>query len=381
MEAMQHFKMFFDFFCHHRVDANGGPNPFKINTFKQRLCILKMILILIMCLLSAAYAVSFADLFIPNHSCVNRLVNWMFLCTSLAACFVVTWEKLAVGREDVHLWNTFNEIEIQITDIADKRVLQKILTKYNRLYSVLCCILLTVECSIVLLISADSKNTKTSTIGFIILFQIMSVVDIYRQLQMTMYIRILTSYLRILKLGIKQSCILIHKLGNHGLCIGNMDVELRKACSCYFLCMKAFLQIQNQFSWGLFMICLKFSIVLWNETYWIVFRAFMETSFKTYCLHVIPYFIVFLYFTWSCEWLYAEVNFSQPLYTTDLQNAPKATRLRITHLQLLLDYNVFFFHTFGVCRVCYKLVVQYIISGITRVSFIAEILVDYSRDN
>ncbi|XP_053667274.1 uncharacterized protein LOC128716379 [Anopheles marshallii] len=376
MEAEQYFRSFFNFYRHHRIDPADKKNPFKLNPYRHKLYIVKSILTLLVCLLLGLCGKSFEDNFIPNEHCISRMINWFCLGSTLITAFVVAWESLASCKEDVQIWNTFHTIEAALN--VCNRNSRSIFSKSQRLYKVIFYTLIVLLCVIVVILLIQCRQMERALIDFIIIFELLSTVDMQRILHLLLYIRILTCYLYKLKQDIRIAVLTI----NTGVAATNHEREaldrLKKCCTCYFLCMKAFEQIHDQFSWGLFMVCLKFNMIVWNEIYWTVYRAIMETSFELFCLNVVPYHFVFMSLTWACESLYAEINvLSQLLYTVDMNKASNSIKIRVTQLMLLLDYKVFSFYTFGICRVSYRLIVQYVISGVTKVSFIAQIMKDF----
>ncbi|XP_035914967.1 uncharacterized protein LOC118513393 [Anopheles stephensi] len=379
MEAEKYFRTFFNFYRQHRIDLTEKKNPFKINPLRHKLFVLMSVLTLLTCFLLGVYGKSFEESLIPNRSCINRMINWFCLSSTLTTAFIVAWENVATSKEDVKIWNTFHAIETTIGLCA--RNSRNVLYKSQRVYKGIFYTIIVLFCAIGVILLLEYREMDRALVEFIIVFELLSTVDIQRMLHILLYIRILTCYLSKIKDDLKIAVLSINEAAAGSIHERETQHQLKRCSTCYFLCMKAFHQIQDQFSWGLFMVCLKFSIILWNEIYWTVYRAIMETSFELFCLNVVPYHFMFMSFTWSCESLYAEVkSLSQLLYTIDLNKASSSHKIRITQLMLLLDYKVFFFYTFGVCRVSYKLVVQYAISGATKVSFIAQIMQDFYTD-
>uniref|UniRef100_A0A182NYZ9 Gustatory receptor n=1 Tax=Anopheles dirus TaxID=7168 RepID=A0A182NYZ9_9DIPT len=380
MEAAQCFKSFFDFFCHHRIIQEAETDPFKQNSKRHKLFIVKSVLILVACILLGIYGKSFEDAFIPNRSCINRMINWVCLGAMLMTCFIVAWETMVASREDVKIWNTFETIENALR-LCNQNP-DETLRKYQRVYKIIFFTYFALLCLIGAILVIEFKDMDGPLVDFIVIFELLSIVDVNRVLQIVMYVRILTCYIHHLKEAVRNAVLSV-SMGNDpdGPNLEPIQTQLRKSSACYFLCIKAFRLIQDQFAWGLFVVCLKFSIILWNEIYWTVYRAIMETSYELYCLNVVPYHFVYFSFTWSCECLTAEITWlSQLLYELDLNKASTYIKMRITQLMLLLEYKVFFFHTFGVCRVSYHLIVQYAISGATKVSFIAQLMIDFYNE-
>uniref|UniRef100_A0A182WQI8 Gustatory receptor n=1 Tax=Anopheles minimus TaxID=112268 RepID=A0A182WQI8_9DIPT len=379
MEAVQYFRSFYNFYRHHRIDPADKTNPFKLNPHRHKLFIVKSILILVGCSLVGLYGKSFEENFIPNRGCINRMINWCCLISTLITAFIVEWESLASCKEDVQIWNTFHAIETALN--VCNRNSRIIFSKSQRLYKVIFYTLISLLCVMAAILLLEYRQMEKALVDFIIIFELLSTVDLHRMLHMLLYIHILTSYLNKLKEDIRLAVLTINgDMGgkNHDRVV---QEQLNKCGTCYFLCMKAFNQIHDQFSWAVFMVCLKFSIILWNEMYWSVYRAIMETSFELFCLNVVPYHFTFMSFTWSCESLYAEIkSLSQLLYMVNMNKASDTIKVRITQLMLLLDYKVFIFYTFGVYKVSYKLIVKYAISGATKVSFIAQIMKDFYTD-
>uniref|UniRef100_A0A1S4HDS4 Gustatory receptor n=1 Tax=Anopheles gambiae TaxID=7165 RepID=A0A1S4HDS4_ANOGA len=379
MEAEKHFRSFFNFYRHHQIDPTDKTDPFKLNPYRHKLFIIKKLLILLLCTLLGVYGKCFEANLIPNRSCINRLINWFCFTSTLSTAVIVAWEALAGCKEDVKIWNTFNEIETAL-NICNQNS-KDIFSKTCRVYSVIFYTLVALMCTMAGILLIQCRVMEGALMDFIILFELLSSVDIHRILQILLYVRIVTSYLYRLKDDVQD----IVKGLNARVVGTNHDLEtedkLMACCSCYFLCMKAFIQIQDQFSFGLFMVCLKFSIIIWNEIYWTVYRAIMETSFELFCLNVVPYHFIFISFTWSCECLNGEIKaLSQLLNTVHMDKTTSSIKTRITHLMLLLDYKVFFFEAFGVSKVSYKCIVQYAISGATKVSFIAQIMKDFHSE-
>uniref|UniRef100_A0A182PYV0 Gustatory receptor n=1 Tax=Anopheles epiroticus TaxID=199890 RepID=A0A182PYV0_9DIPT len=379
MEAEQQFRSFYNFYRHHRIDRADKTNPFKLNPYRHKLFIAKSVLILLLCILLGLCAKSYEHRLIPNRSCINRLINWCCFASSLSTAFVVAWEALAGSREDVQIWNTFHAIEIAL-NVCNANS-QTVFEKTQRVYRVIFYTLVALLCALAGILLIECRIMKDALVGYIVVFLLLSTVDMHRILHILLYVRILTSYLR----RVKGDFRIIVEMINARIVGTNHDYEIQQklssCCTCYFLCIKLFEQIQQQFTCGLFMVCLKFSIIIWNEIYWTVYRAIMEKSFELYSLNMVPYHFTFICFTWTCECLTAEIKaISQLLNTIHLDKASHTIRLRITHLMLLLNYEVFFFHTIGVCKVSYKCIVQFIISGATKVSFIAQIMKDFYSD-
>ncbi|XP_053677015.1 uncharacterized protein LOC128727162 [Anopheles nili] len=378
MEAELYFRSFFDFYCQHQIDSENKIKPFKINPYRHKLFVVKSILIMITCIWLGMYGKRFENDFIPNRSCINRMINWLCIGATFATSFVVTWESLAASREDVQVWNTFNSIE-NYFDFNDCEVRKQFL-KSRRAYSITFYTLITGMCAVGVILTIEYKFRDRALIEFILIFAILSIVDIFRMLHIALYVRILTTYLKLIMNDISKIAVNVNVSDAYSeTCNEKLQKkQLHRLSTCYLLCMKAFKQIQDQFAWGLFIVCLKYSIVLWNDIYWTVYRAIMETSFEWFCLNVVPYHFVFLSFTSTCEGLYSEVKtMSQLLYTFDLNKTATCVKVWIVQLLLLLEYKVFFFHMFGVCRISYNLVLQYMLAGATRVSFIAQILIDF----
>ncbi|XP_058056596.1 uncharacterized protein LOC131207975 [Anopheles bellator] len=372
MEAVQYFRPFFNLFYHYRIEGQH----FKINAQQHKLFIVKCALIMTLCVLAAFCARSFADQIIPNRSCINRMINWLCLGSALAASFMVTWESLASSKEESRIWDNFNGIENMLL-VGDGSAEETIFRRFSRMYSVMFYAWLVQIVLVVWLMIMDSGMDIENLRYFILIFEILSTVDSVKMLQIVLYVRILTAYVHLLANKIKHvtACV------NQEASTEYIHEQLRLVSKCYFACMKVFCMMQDQFGCSLSFMCFKYSIALWNEIYWTVYRSVLDRSFRWYCLNIVPYHFVFIYFTWACEQFYAEIHsLSRLIYTINIDKVETSVRLRIQQLQLLLDYKVLFFHTFGICLVSYKLIVQYFISGITKVSFIAQILIDFSYD-
>ncbi|XP_050083991.1 uncharacterized protein LOC126570339 [Anopheles aquasalis] len=381
MEAAQYFGTFFDFYCPYRIAGrNTAGKRFQIIKQKHRLVILKSIVLLVICTLAALLGPGYATVFIPNRSCINRIINWLCLGIALATNFMVTWESMATSKEDIRVWNTFDRIENTL--LKDDRagalaLIQRVSRTYGWMFFLW---LAQVGLVIGLLVVLEMRSEEHSLRCFIIIFEVLSIVDSMKLLQIIMYVRILTVYVRMLT--IRYGRLVVSLNGRiEDRVPDRFHQQFQPLSLCYFDCMKVFCQMQDQFGWTLTFMCLKYCIVLWNEIYWTVYRSVLDRSFEWYCVNLVPYHFVYLFFTWSCERFYTEIrHLSRQLYRINVNSLEDTIVLRIRQFQLLLEYNTLFFHTFGICLVSYRLIFQYIISAITRVSFIAQILIDYSYE-
>uniref|UniRef100_A0A182FZM7 Gustatory receptor n=2 Tax=Anopheles albimanus TaxID=7167 RepID=A0A182FZM7_ANOAL len=381
MEAAQYFGTFFDFYCPYRIAGRKiAGKRFQIIKRKHRLMILKSVVLLVVCMLGAFLGPAYAADFIHNRSCINRIINWLCLGIALVTNFMVTWESMATSKEDIRVWNTFDQIERTLFK-DDRDGALSLLHRASRSYGFMFFLWLAqIGFVIGLLVVLEMHSEEHRLRYFIIIFEVLSLVDSMKLLQIIMYCRILTVYVRLLTSRLGGLVASINGIVEDRV-PDRFHQQFQLLSLCYFNCMKVFCQMQDQFGWTLTFMCIKYFIVLWNEIYWAVYRSVLDRSFEWYCVNLVPYHFVYVLFTWSCERFYTEIRaLSRQIYMVNMNALEETFVLRIRQFQLLLDYNDLFFHTFGVCLVSYRLIFQFVISAITRVSFMAQILIDFSYD-